>query len=254
VIGYARDRRPWGLDPPSAELRSQPASLRPQDQVHGLAHTSSHVEATSTLSVIASSNEPLLFLAGDLTIIAASASFCRTLQIDPASVPGRQLSELAAGEWAMPKLISLLKATASGSAEIGAYEIDLVREGGEPRCLVLNARKLDDGDSTNVNASPEKGVRRMGHRLDIASGKNEFDRRLGNFRVQIKVDDEGEQVVAITASIRVPRHLSEHQRSSGIPSTVDISALAPDALRLAVSILKAARSAGLRLPGDFSVQ
>jgi two-component sensor histidine kinase len=112
--------------------------------------TSSRVEATSTLAVIASSNEPLLFLAGDLTIIAASASFCRTFQIDPASVPGRQLSELGAGEWAMPKLISLLKATASGSAEIGAYEIDLVREGGEPRCLVLNARKLDDGDSTPV--------------------------------------------------------------------------------------------------------
>src|ERR1700729_3618244 len=112
--------------------------------------TSSHVEATSTLAVIASSNEPLLFLAGDLTIIAASASFCRTFQIDPASVPGRKLSELGAGEWAMPKLISLLRATASGSAEIGAYEIDLVREGGEPRCLVLNARKLNDGDSNPV--------------------------------------------------------------------------------------------------------
>jgi hypothetical protein len=119
--------------------------------------TSSRVEATSTLAVIASSNEPLLFLAGDLTIIAASASFFRTFQIEPASVPGRQLSELGAGEWAMPKLISLMpklislmKATASGSAEIGAYEIDLLREGGEPRCLVLNARKLDDGGSTPV--------------------------------------------------------------------------------------------------------
>ena len=111
---------------------------------------SSHVEAASTLAVIASSNEPLLFLAEDLRIIAASASFCRTFQVDPASVPGRRLSELGAGEWAMPKLASLLKATASGSAEIGAYEIDLVREGGELRCLVLNARKLDDGDSTPV--------------------------------------------------------------------------------------------------------
>ena len=109
--------------------------------------TSSHVEAASTLAVIASSNEPLLFLAGgDLRIIAASASFCRTFQIDPASVPGRQLSELGAGEWAMPKLASLLKATASGSAEIAAYEIDLVRNGVEPRYLVVNARKLDDGD------------------------------------------------------------------------------------------------------------
>jgi PAS domain-containing protein len=112
--------------------------------------TSSHVEAASTLAAIASSNEPLLFLAGDLRIIAASASFCRTFQIVPASVQGRQLSELGAGEWAMPKLMSLLKATASGSAEIAAYEIDLVRKGGEPRYLVVKARKLDDGDKDRV--------------------------------------------------------------------------------------------------------
>ena len=45
----------------------------------------------------------------------------------------------------------------------------------------------------------------MGHRLDVASGKNEFDRRLGNFRVQIKLDDEGEHVATITASILAPR-------------------------------------------------
>ena len=94
----------------------------------------------------------------------------------------------------------------------------------------------------------------MGHRLDIASGKNEFDRLLGNFRVQIKLEHEGEYVAAITASILAPRRLSEHQRSSGIPSTVDISTPAPDALRLAVSILRAAQSAGLHLPADFSVQ
>jgi hypothetical protein len=80
---------------------SQPASFGPRTKSMGL-FTSSHVEATSTLAVIASSNEPLLFLAGDLRIISASASFCRTFQIDPASVPGRQLSELGAGEWAMP--------------------------------------------------------------------------------------------------------------------------------------------------------
>lgn len=112
--------------------------------------TSSHVEAASTLAVIASSNEPLLFLAGDLRIIAASASFCRTFGIDPASVPGRRLSELGGGEWAMPTLISLLRATASGSAEITAYEIDLVQQGAEPRYLVVNARKLDDGDNSRI--------------------------------------------------------------------------------------------------------
>jgi hypothetical protein len=76
----------------------------------------------------------------------------------------------------------------------------------------------------------------MGHWLDIASGKNEFDRRLGNLRVQIKRDEEGEHIASIAASILAPSRLSEHERSRGIPSTVDISAPAPDALRLAVSI------------------
>jgi hypothetical protein len=93
----------------------------------------------------------------------------------------------------------------------------------------------------------------VGHRLDIASGKNEFDRRLGNFRVQIKLADEGEHVATITASILAPRNLSEHLRSCGIPSTVDISTPAPDALRLPVSILRAAQDAGLTLPAGLSV-
>jgi hypothetical protein len=78
--------------------------------------TAPHVEAASTLAVITSSNEPLLFLAADLTVIAASASFCRVFQIDPASVPGRQLADLGAGEWALPQLSSLLRAAASGRA------------------------------------------------------------------------------------------------------------------------------------------
>jgi len=108
------------------------------------------MEAASTLAVIASSNEPLLFLTSDLQVIAASASFCRTFQVDPASASGRELSELGAGEWAMPKLVSLLKATASGSAEIEAYEIDLISKGQGPRCLLVNAHRLDDGDRERV--------------------------------------------------------------------------------------------------------
>jgi two-component sensor histidine kinase len=112
--------------------------------------TPDHTEAASTLAVIASSNEPLLFLAGDLTLIAASASFCRAFQISPETVPGSRLSDLGQGEWTAPQLISLLKATASGSAKIEAYEIDLVRQGQPTRNLVLNASRLEDGDPENV--------------------------------------------------------------------------------------------------------
>lgn len=61
-----------------------------------------HFEAASTLAVVMSSHEPLLFLSSDLRIIAASASFCQAFEIDPASVTGRRLGELGQGEWAMP--------------------------------------------------------------------------------------------------------------------------------------------------------
>jgi two-component sensor histidine kinase len=115
-----------------------------------MAPTSNQTEAASTLAVIASSNEPLLFLAGDLTLIAASASFCRAFQINPENVPRSRLSDLGHGEWAAPQLISLLKATASGSANIEAYEIDLVRQGQPTRNLVLNASRLQGGDVGNV--------------------------------------------------------------------------------------------------------
>lgn len=83
-----------------------------------------HFEAASTLAVVVSSSQPLLFLSKDQKVIAASTSFCRTFEIDPATIPGRPLASLGNGEWAMPKLASLLQAAASGSARIEAYEID----------------------------------------------------------------------------------------------------------------------------------
>jgi two-component sensor histidine kinase len=102
------------------------------------------------LAVVLSSNAPVLLLDGDLRVIAASASFCRTFEIDPANGAGRSLAELGGGEWGGPKLRSLLTATAAGYAEIDGYEMDLDREGRGPRGLVLNARKLSYADVANV--------------------------------------------------------------------------------------------------------
>jgi two-component sensor histidine kinase len=105
-----------------------------------------HLEAASTLAVVVSSNETLPFLSDDLRVIAASTSFCRAFDIDPASVTGKRIGELGRGEWATPKLESLLTATATGSASIDAYEIDLNRPDRTTRQLVVNARRLDEGD------------------------------------------------------------------------------------------------------------
>jgi two-component sensor histidine kinase len=102
------------------------------------------------LAVVASSNAPLLLLDSNLTVIAASKSFCRAFQIDPGQVAGSPLTALGGGEWDVPQLMALLKATASGFAEVEGYEMELVRQGRANRCLALNATKLDYADDDNV--------------------------------------------------------------------------------------------------------
>ncbi|HEV2817381.1 MAG TPA: histidine kinase dimerization/phosphoacceptor domain -containing protein [Allosphingosinicella sp.] len=102
------------------------------------------------LAVIASSNAPVLLLDGALGVVAASDSFCDVFGIDPGRVAGRPLSALGEGEWNVPQLGSLLRATAAGAANIDAYEMDLKRPGKVSRRLVVNARKLDYFDADNV--------------------------------------------------------------------------------------------------------
>ncbi len=102
------------------------------------------------LALVASSVAPLLLLDEDLMVVAASTSFCVAFQIAPAKAQGCQLAALGDGEWLVPQLTSLLKATAAGFAEIEGYEMDLVRKGQDDRHLVLNAKKLDYAGSTDV--------------------------------------------------------------------------------------------------------
>ena len=102
------------------------------------------------LAVVASSNAPLLLLDRNLTVIAASGSFCRAFQIEFGNVADRPLASLGKGEWDVPQLTGLLNATASGFAEVKDYEMELVREGRANRALVLNATKLDYADDGNV--------------------------------------------------------------------------------------------------------
>ncbi|MEO7223461.1 MAG: histidine kinase dimerization/phosphoacceptor domain -containing protein [Devosia sp.] len=111
-----------------------------------------HPEAALSLmlAVITSSSTPLLLLDDQLRVVAASTSFCRDFAIDPAQCSGRKLSELGAGEWHVPQLMSLLEATASGAAEIEAYEMDLIRKSRSIRNLIVRAHKLDYSDKEQV--------------------------------------------------------------------------------------------------------
>lgn len=86
------------------------------------------------MAMIATSDTPLLLLAGDLRVVAASTSFCQAFGIEQLSVRGRPLLELGAGEWNVPQLASLLATTASGAVEIHAYRV-IDGEEGQLACL-----------------------------------------------------------------------------------------------------------------------
>ena len=97
------------------------------------------------MAVIASSRAPLLLLDADLRVVAASHSFCGAFGCDPDTIKGQTLAKIGDGEWDLPKIYSLLRATLAGNDPIDAYEMDLSRPGHSPVHLVLNALKLDYG-------------------------------------------------------------------------------------------------------------
>ncbi len=96
-------------------------------------------------ALIESSQAAALLLDEGLTVVAASTSFLRTFALDSADVVDRPIQDLGSGEWALPQLRSLLRATASGAAAIEAYEMDLKGPDDATRQLVLHAQKLEYG-------------------------------------------------------------------------------------------------------------
>jgi two-component sensor histidine kinase len=102
------------------------------------------------MALVESSKAPLLLLDDEVVVIGASTSFCNTFNLDPATIANRRLADLGVGEWDVPQLDSLLRATIGGAAEIDAYEMDLVREGKATCHLILSAHKLDYFDTEKV--------------------------------------------------------------------------------------------------------
>jgi len=101
--------------------------------------------ASLALALIASSQAPLLVLDDRFVVISASASFCSVFGIDPSTIEGIGLANIGSGEWNVPQLNSLLRATLASNAAVDAYEMKLIRDGYEPTCVSVNAQRLDLG-------------------------------------------------------------------------------------------------------------
>ncbi len=135
------------------------------------------------MALVMASHTPLILLDSALVVKAASGSFCRAFALDPHRVVGAPLLSLGAGEWNLPQLESLLRATLSGHAAIDAYEMDLVRKGHNTCRLVLNAHLLDYVGSDEilvVVAVADVSAARLAERLkdDLEQDRNVLHQEL----------------------------------------------------------------------------
>jgi two-component sensor histidine kinase len=99
--------------------------------------------ATLARALIRASYAPVLLLDSGLRIAGASESFCSAFGFAPGDLTGTSLAALGGGEWNGRQLRSLLTATFAGTAEVDAYEMDLLRSGHPTARIVVNAHRLD---------------------------------------------------------------------------------------------------------------
>jgi two-component sensor histidine kinase len=109
-----------------------------------------NVADSLALALVKASDAPVLLLDEHFCIIAGSTSFCHAYGIEAKGLGGRQLFELGTGEWNVPQLRALLKATASGHAAVPGYEMELKRKDQPPLCVVVKAQKLDFAEAVEV--------------------------------------------------------------------------------------------------------
>ena len=101
-------------------------------------------------ALLNTSHLPLLLFDGDLKVVSVTPSFSIGFGLERASVLGRSLTEIGAGEWAIPQLRLLLENAQLGGPALGDYETELVRPGVGPRRLIVNVQTIIYDDVLNA--------------------------------------------------------------------------------------------------------
>jgi chemotaxis protein methyltransferase CheR len=93
-------------------------------------------------AIVDSVREPILVLAGDLRVIAASRSFYSAFKVNPDDTQGRLLYALGDGQWDIPKLRVLLDKIVPEHGTMEHYEVEHEFPGLGNRIMRLNARQV----------------------------------------------------------------------------------------------------------------
>ena len=98
--------------------------------------------------IVQTVREPLLVLDANLRVRVASRSFYRAFHTTPADTEGRFIYELGNGQWDIPPLRKLLDELLPTNGSFDDYLVEHDFPGIGPRIMLLNARRLHDGDNT----------------------------------------------------------------------------------------------------------
>jgi two-component sensor histidine kinase len=84
----------------------------------------------------------LLVLDEDLTVVAASRSYCNTFNVERADTEGRHIAELGGGEWNISELHEQLGAVQGQHRRLDAFEVNRDVADRGPRILRVGAREM----------------------------------------------------------------------------------------------------------------
>ena len=106
-----------------------------------------HVHAVNIVETV---RQPLLLLSADLHVVTANPAFYAMFRLTPGETERRLVYELGGGEWREPRLRALLEEILPESVELTGFELQQTFQGIGPRTMLLNARRLQHADGTDL--------------------------------------------------------------------------------------------------------
>ena len=93
-------------------------------------------------NIVDTVREPLLVLDGQLKVISANRSFCRTFGVSAQEAAGRLIYELGGAQWNLPRLRELLEGILPRENSVEDLEVEHEFRDLGRRTLLLNARRI----------------------------------------------------------------------------------------------------------------
>jgi PAS domain S-box-containing protein len=124
-------------------------------QEHAVQHALHYAQG-----IVSTIRESLLVLHKDLRVKSANRTFYRTFQVSPQEVEGRYIYDLGNGRWDIPKLRELLEEVLPLNHSFDEFAVECEFDGIGPKFMVLNARRVQEGEELILLAIEDATERR----------------------------------------------------------------------------------------------